>query len=41
MAPGAVRYNQAHKDTRHVVENVICELKNRFKQGKMMVIDIW
>ena len=40
MAPGAVRYNQAHKDTRYVVENVICELKNRFKQGKMMVIDI-
>ena len=45
MEPGAVLSNQAHKDTRYVVENAICELKNCFrfltKQGKMMMNDIW
>ena len=45
MAPGAVRHNQANKDTHYVVENAIGELKNHFrcltKHDNMIVIDIW
>ena len=45
MAPGAVRYNQAYKDTHYVAENAFGELKNHLrcltKHDKMIVIDIW